>query len=210
MHQSRQSVTTKMPINRKGTKYVVRAASHVENSVPVLIAVRDILGLAKTAREVKHMIKQEMLKLNGKKVLDFKESIKLLNVFEADKAYLLSLTPTKKFTLEETKDSKDRIVKVVNKRLVSKGVFQLNLHDGSNVQTKDKINVNDSLLLDMAGKIKKVISLEKGKEVIVFAGKYLGHQGKIDSVKEDSDSLSIKFKDKEEPAVLKKSQVIVR
>lgn len=208
MHQTRQSVTTKMPINRKGTKYVVRAASHLENSVPVLIAVRDILGLAKTAREVKHMIKQKMLKLNGRNVLDFKESIKLLNVFEADKTYLLSLIPTKKFALEETKEKDGRIVKVIGKRVVGKGVFQLNLHDGSNVQTKDKINVNDSLSLDFSGKIKKVIPLEKGKEVLVFKGRYLGHQGKIDSVKEDS--VLIKFKDKEEPAKLERSQVIVR
>jgi len=196
-----------MPIKRKGTKYVVRAASHVNESVPVLIAVRDILGLAKTAREVKHMIKQEMLKLNGRKVLDFKESIKLLNVFEADKTYILSLTPTKKFTFEETKDNKDRIVKVINKRLVGKGILQLNLHDGSNVQTKEDVKVNDSLSLDFSGKIKKVIPLEKGKDVIVFAGKYLGHQGKINSVSENS--VSIKFKDKED-ATLDKSQVIVR
>jgi len=197
-----------MPIERKGTKYVVRAASHPNDSVPVLIAVRDILGLAKTAREVKHMIKQKMLKLNGRHVLDNKESIKLLNVFEADKDYILSLIPTKKFSLEETKEKEGRVTKVINKRLVGKGIFQLNLHDGSNVQTKEKINVNDSLFLDFSGKIKKVIPLEKGKEVLVYKGKYLGHKGKIESVSEDS--ISIKFKDKEEPAKLEKSQVIAR
>jgi small subunit ribosomal protein S4e len=77
MHQARQSVTTKIPIERKGTKYIVRSSSHINDSVPLLIAVRDILGLAKTAREVKHMIQTKLLKINGRLVEDFKESIKL-------------------------------------------------------------------------------------------------------------------------------------
>jgi small subunit ribosomal protein S4e len=208
MHQARQSVTTKIPIERKGTKYIVRASSHIDNSVPLLIAVRDILGLAKTAREVKHMIQTKLLKINGRLVEDFKESIKLFNILEADKVYVLSLLPTKKFVFEETKDLDTRLVKVVNKRLVPNNFSQLNLHDGSNVLTKDKINVGDSLILDFSGKIKKHIQMDKGREVFVISGKYAGHKGKIESVSDSN--LTIKFKDKEEPATLNKSQVIVR
>jgi len=208
MHQARQSVTTKIPIERKGTKYIVRSSSHLDNSVPLLIAVRDILGLAKTAREVKHMIQTRLLKINGRLVEDFKESIKLFNILEADKTYVLSLLPTKKFVFEETKDSDTRLVKVINKRLVSKGLFQLNLHDGSNILTKDKINVGDSLILDFSSKIKKHIQIDKGKEVFVFSGKYAGHKGKVESISDSS--ITIKFKDKEDLAVLKSSQVIVR
>jgi ribosomal protein S4E len=53
MHQTRQQATTRLPITRKGTKYVARASSDLENSVPVVIAMRDILKLAKTKREVR-------------------------------------------------------------------------------------------------------------------------------------------------------------
>ena len=57
MHQSRQFADWKLPIERKGNKYVVRASSHVRDSVPVLMAIRDMLKIARDAREVKEMIK---------------------------------------------------------------------------------------------------------------------------------------------------------
>ena len=108
MHQTRQEATTRLPIERKGTKYIARASSDLENSVPVIIALRDILKLAKTKKEVKKMIIQKMLKINGREVIDQNESIKLFNLFEADKAYVLKLSQTRKFFFEETKDSKGR------------------------------------------------------------------------------------------------------
>ena len=81
MHLIREEVTKKIPIKRKGTKYVARAASHVTNSVPVVIAVRDMLHFARTSAEVKHMIHTKLLKINGRLVRDLNESIKLFNIF---------------------------------------------------------------------------------------------------------------------------------
>ena len=107
MHLTRQQITTKLPISRKGTKYIARAASHQDESVSTLLAVRDMLKLARTAKEVRKMVQEKMLKINGKAVMDLHESIKLFNLFEAGKVYRLSLLPTKKFTFEEisTKDA---------------------------------------------------------------------------------------------------------
>ena len=64
MHLKRQEAITKLPIPRKGTKYVARALSHLDNSVPVVIAVRDMLRLARTTSEVKKMIHEKIFKLN--------------------------------------------------------------------------------------------------------------------------------------------------
>lgn len=184
MHQTRKESTTKLPIQRKGTKYIARAASHLNNAVPVVIAVRDMLKLARTAKEVKKMIQGKILKINGRAVKDYRESIKLFNIFEAGKVYELSLLPTKKFALLEVKGRNMRVCKVINKRLVSKGIFQLNLHDGSNVLTKEKIAVGDSLYLDFEGKIKKHIPLAKGKEVFIFSGKHLGNKATVDNLED--------------------------
>mgnify|MGYP003705114591 CR=1 FL=1 len=65
--------------------------------------------------------------------------------------------------LEETKE-KDRICKVTNKKLLKKNQIQLNLHDGSNILTKDKINTHDTIYLSPENKITKHIPLEKAKE----------------------------------------------
>ena len=56
MHQTRKEATNKLPVRRKGTKYLARARSHLNDSVPVVIAVRDMLGLAIKSKEVKQMI----------------------------------------------------------------------------------------------------------------------------------------------------------
>jgi small subunit ribosomal protein S4e len=205
MYLTRQETTTKLPIKRKGTKYIARASSHLESSVPVVIAVRDMLKAAQNAREVKQMIKSKTLKINGRPVRDYRESIKLFNIFEADHPYKLVLSETGKFMLEKTSD-KERLCKIVNKSLLSKGHYQLNFHDGSNVLTKENMKTGDSVYLDFSGKIKSHSKLEKGKSVFIISGKYLGQHGKIESVHDSH--LHIKFKDKE--AVLDKSCIIVQ
>ena len=193
MHQTRQEATTRLPMERKGKKYVARASSHLETSVPVVVAVRDILNLAKTKSEVKKMINQKILKINGRNVRSQNESIKLFNIFEAGKTYVLKLSPTRKFFLEEAKDGKERLCKVIGKTLLSGNKIQLNLHDGTNILGDNKIKINDSLYLDFSSKIKKHISLEKGNEVFIISGRYEGRSGKISDIQDKK--VTIKFKE---------------
>lgn len=208
MYQKRQTVITRMPIPRTGTKYVARTKSHLYNSVPVVIAVRDILKLARTNKEVKKMINDKLLKINGKDVKDPRESIRLFNLFEADKTYILTLSKTHRFTLEESKSKKERLTKVTGKTLIKNSKIQFNLHDGSNIISDKKINTNDSLYLDLSGKITKHVVLEKGKSVFVISGKYSGLEGKVKEVKERV--VSIKLDDKEDTVELSPNSIIVR
>jgi small subunit ribosomal protein S4e len=190
MHQTRAQTTTKIPIPRKGTKFVARSFGDLQNSVPVVVAVRDMLKLAQTSAEVKKMINKKSLKINGKEVKDARDSIRLFNVLEADKTYVLTLTDNGRFALEESK-SKDRMCKVINKTILRGKITQLNLHDGSNVISKDKVAVQDTLYLGLDGKISKHVSLEKGKECFVISGKYLGKKGKIESVENGTAKVKI-------------------
>ena len=205
MHLKRQAVKTKLPIKRKGTTYVARALSNPNNSVPLLIAVRDMLKLAKTKRELEKMIIAKQLKINGRVCIDHRESIALFNILEAGKKYSLTILPTGRFALEETKSS-DRLCKVTGKKLVSGNRIQLNLHDGTNLLSKDKIDVEDSVYLTSDGKIKKHLSLEKGAKVFIISGKYIGLNGTVSSI--EGKNTNVKFKDKEEPAALSASQLI--
>ncbi|MBS3091741.1 KOW motif-containing protein [Candidatus Pacearchaeota archaeon] len=194
MHQTRKEVIWKIPIERKGNKYVARALSNIPESIPVVIAIRDVLKLAKTAKEVKAMIHNKLLKLNGRFVRDINESINLFNIIEADKKYVLFLLPTGRFTFKETKDN-ERLCKVISRTLLPKGKIQLNMHDGTNVIGSKDIKVGDSVYLDFSGKIKSHVSFGKGKSCIVMSGKYEGLSGKITSIK-DSKAL-IKLNDEE-------------
>ena len=184
MHQTRAETSKQIPIPRKGTKYVARPLRNLKNSIPVVVAVRDILKLARTTAEVKKMINSKQLKINGREVKDCRNSIVLFNLFHADKLYVLALTENGRFTLEETKD-KDRLCKVINKKLVEKNKLQINLHDGTNILTADKkIKVNDSVFLSPENKISKHIPLEDSKNCVIISGKYTGKHAKILDVKD--------------------------
>lgn len=204
MHQTRQETTTRLPITRKGTKYIARPLSDLDDSVSVVMAVRDMLGLAKNSNEVNKMIAQKVLKINGKEVKDRRESVKLFNILEAGKTYVLKLSPTRKFFFEETKD-KERLCKVVGKKLLRNKKVQLNLHDGSNIVSDNKIKIGDSIYLDLSGKIKKHVSLEKGKEVFVICGRYEGKMAKIESI--EGKEITIKLKDRK--STINLSNIIV-
>ena len=207
MHLKRQKTAVNLPIPRKGTKYVARARSHINNSIPVVIALRDMLKLARTEKEVKKMIYQNLIKLNGRIVKDTRESVRLFNILEADKQYLLTLLPTGKFAFHEAKDKNNRLCKVIGKHLIKGKKIQINLHDGTNIVTNENLSVGDSIYLDFNGKIKKKEQLGKGKEAFVFSGKYLGLKGKIELI--EGNHLNIHFKDLQKSTQLNKNQIIV-
>ena len=205
MHLKRQAVTMKLPIPRKGTTYIARASSNIDNSVSVLSAVRDMLKLARTLREVKYLIHSKLLKLNGRHVRDYRESIKLFNILEADKPYMLTILQTGRFSLQEVKDREKRPCKVINKKILNGDKIQINLHDGTNISSKDKIYIGDTVYLNKEGKVVDHIKFEKGKNVFVISGKYQGLKGKIDSIDKSKVSVSILGKNS---ITLSKRQVI--
>ncbi len=193
MNRTRQETTTRIPIRRKGTKYIAGASLNVNNAVPVVLAIRDMLHLAQTAREVREMIKQRLLKINGRTVYHLNESIQLFSILEADKPYVLTLLPTKRFSLQETKMAKGRMGKIIGKRLVKDGKLQYSLHDGTSIASKEKWSVGDTLYLDLKNKVKSHVALQKGSSVFVISGKYTGLQGTV--TQKEGSALTITFKE---------------
>lgn len=194
MHITRQEVSLKIPLKRKGTKYVVRTSSHMNESIPVLIALRDMLKIAKTSREVKEMLRQKLIKINWKDAKDIRESIKLFNILHADKDYRLSISPNGRFFLEEIKDEKIRVVKVINKKILKKGIVQINFHDGMNLITKEKIKTGDSIYLDDKNNIKKIVPLKSGAKGFIIRGRFIGNNCSVESV--EGKKVTIKINEK--------------
>ncbi len=181
MHLTRAETTRKIPIVRKGTQYTARALSHQDSGVPVVIAVRDMLKIARTASEVKAMIKQKLLAINGRKVRDYREPILLYSILEAGDMYRLTLLPTGRFSFEKTKDT-GRIAKVIGKKMLKNKIIQINLHDDTNVLSKENISLGDSLELGLDNKVKRVIKLEKGKKALIITGKSIGLIGTVKNI----------------------------
>ncbi|MBI3334630.1 hypothetical protein HYZ97_04030 [Candidatus Pacearchaeota archaeon] len=205
MHQTRQEITKRLPLPRKGTKYIVRASSHRLNAVPTLIALRDMLQLARTAREVKELIRQKAVSINGKHVKDFRESIKLFNLFSAGKTYVLTLLQTGKFIFKEANTKEGRLCKVVGKTLGRKAVTQYHLHDGTNLISSSPLAIGDSVYLDVSGKVLKHKLFEKGAKAFIIKGSYIGRDGTISS----HEGTEIKITFGKEVVALPRDNVVV-
>ena len=207
MHQRRSEIIRGLPLPRKGTKYIARAINYSSRSVSVAVALRDMLKLASTMREVKHMVHNKMLMLNGRPVFDAHQPILPLSIFHADKSYKLTILPTGRFSFEETKDT-TRSATIIGKVAIGPKKFQYGLYDGATIAAPEGMRVGDTVIIDFKNKITKHIPLEKGRKAFVISGSNVGKHGSIAHV--EGALVTIQLTHEKEDVVLDRSQVVVQ
>jgi len=213
-HLKRHAIPKVWAIPRKGKTFVVRPNSNLENGVPMLIVLRDMLKMAQNRKEVKNALHNKNILLNGKYVKDVKNAATLFDVvtnIPAKKNYRIDLTGNGKFGLEEIKESEAgmKISKVVNKKVLKNKMMQLNLSDGRNFTTDLKCSVGDSVLVNFKSKkADKCIPLKEKAKVIVFAGKHAGKKGEIESINAERKMASINSGSDKINVLLKQLMVI--
>jgi len=166
-----------------------------EAAVPLLVVIRDVLKLARTAREAESILKSGAVLVDGEKASDMKQGIGMMDVVSVKtigKTY--RAFPSKKglvFPEIPEKEGKLKILKVTRKTTVSGGKIQVTFHDGRNVlfskEDGAKIKTGTSAVFDLeTKKIAKIITLEKGANALVFAGVHSGNVLEISQVKDGS------------------------
>ena len=189
MHHNRHNIGKFWPIPRKGSKYLARRSHNQNDSVPLVVVMRDVLGLVKSKKELKKAINEKQIILNGKEVRETNYPVSLFDVIgvvSMKKHFKAVLNVSKKLVFEEVsgKDAESKVFKVIGKKVIGKDKVQVNLLHGNNVLVDDneKINVGDSLVVGFDGKVVKVIAMEKGHVGYVTHGKHTGHKGKIEEI----------------------------
>ncbi len=214
MHLKRHKAPKNWPIYRKGTKYVARPRSNVKKGISLLIVLRDILRVVQNRKEAKRAIHLQKILINSRPARDEKECVLLFDVVKIvpeKKSYILDLTEKGKITISEVKEneSKQKVAKVINKKILKGGKTQLNLNDGRNFISDIKCNTNDSVLINLEKKkIEKCIPLKEGTEIIVFAGKHAGKKGTIRKIDKENKMAEIKTKDKKINVLIKQIMAI--
>ena len=190
------------PLPRKGNKYVVVPRFN-KKGLPLLIVLRDLLKYGKTKKEVRKIMSEGNVKINGVVRIDEK-----LPVFPLDKInvggkiYSVGFKG-KKLEIEEA-DSEEVIRKVIGKKLRKGNKIQLNLLFGDNILSDGKEKIGDSLVLDENKKVIKVLKLEKGCSVLVISGKHMGNRGKVKEINEKNVVIESK-----EKMIINKKDIIV-
>ena len=215
MHLKRHEVPKSWPVYRKGTKYVIRPKSDIESGIPLLVVLRDMLNVVQNRKEARRTIFLKQILVNNKIPKDEKKSLLLfdtMSLIPEKKNYRLDLSEKGKFELKEINENEinRKAVKVINKRMLRGKKVQLNLHDGRNILSDMKCEVNDSVLINFSEKkIEKCLPLKDGSEAVVFAGKHSGKRGNIKSLDRKKKIAEMETDKKEKINVLIKQIIVV-
>jgi len=153
--------------------------------IPLAIILREILGYAENLKEVKKILNQRKVLVDGRVVTDYKYPCGLFDVIsipEINEHYRITADEKGLTLIKIDESEKDlKILRVKRKTKISKDEYQLTFHDGKNILTKDNsIKPNDSVLFDLKNyKILKHLKMEEKNYGFVFKGENSGKHGKI-------------------------------
>jgi small subunit ribosomal protein S4e len=153
--------------------------------IPLLIIVRDILGLAETGKEAKTIIKKGEVFVDGKPRKDYTYPAGLMDVVSIPKLNkhfrIISNSKGLKPVEIPEKEANLKLLKIRNKKIVKGARIQLNFHDGKNIFVeRDVYKTGDSLLVELPKlKILEHFKLEKGSLGLIIRGKKAGNLAKV-------------------------------
>ncbi len=186
----RQKIGKFWPVPRKGTKYLAVATHNKKESIPLVVVLREVLKFVRNKKELKRLLNEKQIMINHKEIRETNYPVCLFDIIsfpEIKKNYKVSLSEHKKMIFEEVsdKESETKIYKVINRKILPKGKIQLNLIQGKNIITDEKVKIGDSVVLNLKeNKIVKTIPLEKGGTAFALKGKHTGSSGKIIDIME--------------------------
>jgi small subunit ribosomal protein S4e len=193
-HQKRLSATERIPLGRKATKYLIcpTPGTHKKiESIPLAIVLRDILEITHTNRETKKALNAGKILINGVPRKDHRLPIGFLDEIsftDIKDRYIVVYNQLGKFEIKKQDKPQSRAMRIIGKTCLSKGKTQINLFTGKNILVdKDaSYKVGDSVILEK-NKITKHLKFEKGAKVFLTAGKHIGNNGVIESIKESKN-----------------------
>jgi small subunit ribosomal protein S4e len=190
VHRKRVTIPRSWLIPRKTSKWIAtpRPGPHsAEESLPLMVVVRDLLKLADNAREVKRILHEGGVLVDGTVRRDARFPVGLFDVITVpalNKQYRMVKSTKGYFVLIEIQpDTPRKLVRVENKTTLKGNRMQLNLSDGSNIIAEGDVGTGDSLLISLPERsIEDIIKFEVGNLAMVTGGSHTGMTGRIKSV----------------------------
>ena len=185
--QKRISVNRLTNIRRKGKAWVFKTLPgphSKKSSVPLGVVLRDILGIARTAKETRFVLNSGNVLVDGIRRKRAQYPVGLFDVVSiAGKDYRALLDSSTRLALKEIKKSEGnfKLCKVLGKKAFAKGLFQLHTNDGRTfLEKNNEIRAGDTIDIALPRQsVKDYFRLERGSTVLVIEGKRIGSIGKI-------------------------------
>jgi len=199
MHLKRKTIPKLWPVQRTGSKYLAVPSHNQSSSISLIVLMRDVMEIVKTKKEMKKLLNEKKINVNGKPVREPGYSISLFDTLSLPSIgkHYRAVLKNKRMSLEEIKsgESAQRIYKIIGKKILPGKKVQINFSDGKNLLSPEKIKAGDFALVDNSkNKIVKIIPLEKDTKVIAIAGKHIGKSGKIREIVTEGENTIAKIK----------------
>lgn len=188
-------------IARKESKYVVSTAHgpHDASALPIGIWIRDHMDLAQNTKEVKKILHDRNVVLNGKIVIDEHIGIDVFDIIsfpKINKHYMILVDEKGRHTEHEISAdaAKVQLVKIANKTTIVGGKTQINLTSGVNFIGDNSYKGKDSLVIGIVGDGRFVVQqhfpFAVGNMAVVIGGQHTMKTGKIVEILVQQSSLS--------------------
>jgi small subunit ribosomal protein S4e len=187
-HLKRLAAAPCLKIKRKEFKWIVKPSPgpHPKNlCIPLAVLIRDYLGFARNMREVKYILNNRYVKVDGKVRRDPKFPVGLFDIVSFDKiekAYRIVIDNHERlYPVEIPYGENIKVGKIINKKLVKGGKIQLTTNDGRNfLLDSTDLKPHDSIVYEVPSqKIIKGIKMKEGNLVYILFGAFAGKIGKI-------------------------------
>lgn len=192
-HLKRLPAPRNWPIKRKHGKFTTRpipGPHPKEQCLTLAILLREVLGHAENMREVKTILSDGQVFVDGVPRKDQRFPVGMMDVIEIKSSgERYRLLPNRAGGLRLVSINEDetgfKLGRVQSKQMVSGGKVQLSLHDGRNILLPDgtkpaDYNTLDTLVVAIPEqKLMESISLESGVYALVTQGRNVGINGKV-------------------------------
>lgn len=158
----------------------------LRESLPLIVFIRNRLKYALNGREVKAILMQRLVQVDGKVRTDHTFPAGFMDVISLEKTgehFRLLYDVKGRFAVHRitAEEAQYKLGKVKRVQLGKKGIPYLVTHDGRTIRYPDPdIKVNDTVKIDVAtGKIQSFVKFDNGQLVMVTGGRNLGRVGVI-------------------------------
>jgi small subunit ribosomal protein S4e len=190
-HMKRIASPRYVPVARKGDVWLTKPAPgphSLDNSMALGVVLRDIIGVADSIREVKKVLMEGNVLVDGRVVKDRKFPVGLMDIISIPKLkkdYWVGVDRKGRFKLigVDGERAKFKLCRVEGKNSISGGAFQIALHDGRTAVGGKEFKLGDTLKLSVPEqKIVAVMKLEPNASCIITSGRHAGELATIDEL----------------------------
>ena len=195
-HQKRIAAPRSWRIERKTAYWTVKPEPGPHpgsKSMPLLLIVRDMLKLADNSKEVKRILHEGNILVDGKRRKEIKYPIGIFDILSIpaiETDYIVLLDKNEKLSLVKLgkEGASRKLCRVNNKTMIKGGRIQFNLYDGRNIIPSNgigaEIETHDSIMISLeSNEILQRFAYKEGRKVMVVGGKHSAQTGEIEEIR---------------------------